>query len=111
VNRARVAEQKECARETESSALAVAVPVHSRLVVGSAEAACDAACAGIGITIAFAYHFQTALKCGALTTLLDEFQPATLPVNLVYTANRFLPIKVRAFLNFAALRLKRVFAE
>ena len=111
MNRARVAEQKECARETESSALAVAVPVHSRLVVGSAEAACDAACAGIGITIAFAYHFQTALKCGALTTLLDEFQPATLPVNLVYTANRFLPIKVRAFLDFAAPRLKRVFAE
>src|SRR5262245_62153521 len=26
---------------------AVAVPVHARLVVGSAEAACDAACAGI----------------------------------------------------------------
>jgi hypothetical protein len=45
-----------------------------------------------------------------LTILLDEFQPATLPVNL-YTANRFLPIKVRAFLDFAAPRLKRVFAE
>jgi len=36
----------------------VAVPVHARLVVGSAEAACDAACAGIGITIALAYHMQ-----------------------------------------------------
>ena len=90
---------------------AVAVPVHARLVVGSAEAACDAACAGIGITSAFAYHFQTALERGALTTLLDQFQPPPLPVNLVYTANRFLPIKVRAFLDFAAPRLKRVFAE
>jgi DNA-binding transcriptional LysR family regulator len=89
----------------------VAVPVHARLVVGSAEAACDAACAGIGITIALAYHMQAALRCGALTTLLDEFQPAPRPVNLVYTANRFLPIKVRAFLDFAAPRLKRVFAE
>lgn len=38
-------------------------------------------------------------------------QPAALPVNLVYTANRFLPIKVRAFLDFAAPRLKRVFAK
>jgi hypothetical protein len=45
-----------------------------------------------------------------LTALLDEFQPATLPVNL-YTANRFVLIKVRAFLDFAAPRLKRVFAE
>jgi DNA-binding transcriptional LysR family regulator len=89
----------------------VAVPVNARLVVGSAEAACDAACAGIGITSAFSYHFQTAVERGALMTLLDEFQPATRPVHLVYTANRFLPIKVRAFLDFAAPRLKQVFAE
>jgi DNA-binding transcriptional LysR family regulator len=89
----------------------VAVPVHARLVVGSAEAACDAACAGIGITSAFSYHIQVALERGELTTLLDEFQPETLPVNLVYTANRFLPIKVRAFLDFTAPRLKRVFVE
>jgi hypothetical protein len=34
-----------------------------------------------------------------LTTLLDEFRPAPLP------------IKVRAFLDFAAPRLKRVFAD
>ncbi|WP_193399658.1 hypothetical protein [Bradyrhizobium tropiciagri] len=39
---------------------------------------------------------------GALTTLRDEFQPAPLPVDLVYMAKRFLPIKVRAFLDFAA---------
>ena len=85
----------------------VAIPVHARLVVGSAEAACDAACAGIGITSAFSYHFQAALERGALTSLLDEFQPATLPVNLVYTASRFLPIKMRAFLDFAAPRLRQ----
>jgi DNA-binding transcriptional LysR family regulator len=89
----------------------VAVPVRVRLVVGSAEAACDAAAAGIGITSAFAYHVETARKRGALTALLDEFQPAPLPVNLVYAANRFLPIKVRAFLDYAAPRLKNVFAE
>ena len=89
----------------------VAIPVHARLVVGTAEAACDAACAGIGITSAFSYHFQAALERGALTSLLDEFQPATLPVNLVYTASRFLPIKMRAFLDFAAPRLRRVLGE
>ena len=89
----------------------VAIPVHARLVVGSTEAACDAACAGIGITSAFSYHFQAALERGALTSLLDEFQPATLPVNLVYTASRFLPIKMRAFIDFAAPRLRQVFAQ
>jgi DNA-binding transcriptional LysR family regulator len=89
----------------------VAVPMRPRLVVSNAEAACDAACAGVGITIALSYFFHSGLKCGSLTTLLDEFRPPAMPVNLVYTADKFLPIKVRAFLDFAAPRLKRVLAE
>jgi DNA-binding transcriptional LysR family regulator len=89
----------------------VAVPVHGRLVVDTVEAARDAACAGIGIASGFSYYAKTELERGALTTLLDEFQPAPLPVHLVYTANRFLPIKVRAFLDFAALRLRGVLGE
>jgi DNA-binding transcriptional LysR family regulator len=84
----------------------LAVRVHSRLVVSNAEAACDAARAGIGITAAFSYLVESALKAGTLTTLLDEFQPPAWPVSLVYMAGRFLPIKVRAFLDFAAPRLK-----
>ena len=87
------------------------MPVHARLTVGSAEAACAAARAGIGISIAFAYQLVAAPEEGALTTVLDEFQPPSMPVSLVYTGNRFLPIKVRAFLDFSAPRLKRVFAE
>jgi DNA-binding transcriptional LysR family regulator len=89
----------------------VAVPVHTRLTVGSSEEACAAARAGMGISIAFAYQMEGRPEEGALATVLDEFQPPSLPVNLLYTANRFLPIKVRAFLDFAAPRLKQVFAE
>ncbi|MFZ0840949.1 MAG: LysR substrate-binding domain-containing protein, partial [Xanthobacteraceae bacterium] len=84
----------------------VVVPVHSRLVVSNVEAACDAARAGIGITGAFNYHIAAALKAGTLTTILDDFQPPPVPVNLIYTAGRFLPLKLRAFLDFAAPRLK-----
>ena len=43
-----------------------------------------------------------------LTTLLDDFQPPTLPINLLYKANRFLPLKVRAFLDFTAPRLRQL---
>lgn len=84
----------------------IAVPVRARLDVSTAEAACDAACSGIGIAWVFSHHIETALERGALTTLLDEFLPPPLPVHLVYAANRFLPIKVRAFLDFATPRLK-----
>jgi DNA-binding transcriptional LysR family regulator len=84
----------------------LAVPVHSRLVVGSVEAACDAARAGIGLTTAFHYHVADAVAAGTLTTLLDAFQPPALPISLVYTAGRFLPLKLRAFLDFTAPRLR-----
>jgi DNA-binding transcriptional LysR family regulator len=89
----------------------IAVPVSTRLFVGSAEAAYAAARAGIGITMALSYQLTTAPERGAVTTVLDEFRPAPLPINIVYAADRFLPIKVRAFLDFAAPRLKRIFAE
>jgi DNA-binding transcriptional LysR family regulator len=84
----------------------VSVRVHSRLLVSNAEAACEAARAGIGITAAFSYLIQEALESGTLTTLLDDFGQPTAPVSLVYVADRFLPIKVRAFLDFAAPRLR-----
>jgi DNA-binding transcriptional LysR family regulator len=89
----------------------IAVPVQTRLIAGSAEAAYAAAVAGVGITMALSYQLKVAPERGALTTVLDEFQPAPLPINLVYAADRFLPIKVRAFLDFAAPRLKRILAQ
>jgi DNA-binding transcriptional LysR family regulator len=84
----------------------LAVRVHSRLVVSNAEAACEAARAGIGITPAAFHLIEEALEAGTLTTLLDDFEPPAWPVSLVYVAGRLLPIKLRAFLDFAAPRLK-----
>jgi DNA-binding transcriptional LysR family regulator len=82
------------------------VTVQPRLVVTNIEAACDAARAGIGLTQVFSHHVKASLEEGTLTTVLDAFQPAPRPVNLVYIAGRFMPIKLRAFLDFAAPRLK-----
>ena len=80
----------------------VTIAVQPRLVVSNLEAACDAARAGIGLTRALSSH----VGAGTLTTVLDEFQPPTRPVSFVYAAGRFMPIKLRAFLDFAAPRLK-----
>jgi DNA-binding transcriptional LysR family regulator len=84
----------------------MAVTVRPRLVVSSAEAACDAARAGIGLARAFSYHAASFVEAGTLNTVLDEYRPASLPINFVYGAGRFLPIKLRAFLDFASPRLK-----
>ena len=82
------------------------IPVRSRLIVSNPEAARDAAQAGVGITMVFSVLVAEALAAGELVTILEEFEPPAIPVNLVYAAGRFLPIKLRAFLDFATPRLK-----
>jgi len=82
------------------------IPVHSRLVVNTAEAAIDAAIAGLGITRVLSYQIANAVQAGVLAVVLQEYEPTTSPVNLVYAGQRLLPLKLRAFLDFAAPRLK-----
>jgi hypothetical protein len=43
--------------------------------------------------------------------LLRDFQPPPLPVSFVYSPNRFMPVKLRAFLDFALPRLKARLAD
>ena len=82
------------------------IAVRSRLIVSNPEAARDAAQAGVGIAMVFSLLVAEALAAGALVTILDEYRPPALPVHLVYVAGQYLPIKVRAFLDFATPRLK-----
>jgi len=88
-----------------------AVPVQSRLVVGNLDSACDAACAGMGIAMAFSYNIAAFVKAGALIRLLDTYQPASYPVSLVYSSSRFMPAKLRAFLDFTVPRLREGLAD
>ena len=83
-----------------------AVAIHSRLVVNTAEAAIDAAIAGVGITRVLSYQIANAMRAGALALALEEFEPAPWPVSIVYTGQRLLPLKLRVFLDFAVPRLK-----
>lgn len=84
----------------------LAVPVHSRLIVNTAEAAIDAAINGTGITRVLSYQIADAVKAGTLRTVLKKFEPALMPVSLVYTGQRRVPQKLRAFLDYATPRLR-----
>jgi DNA-binding transcriptional LysR family regulator len=83
-----------------------AVPVRSRLIVNNLESACDAARAGVGIAVMLSYQVAEFVRSGELTPLLRDFQPPPVPVSFVYSPNRFMPVKLRAFLDFALPRLK-----
>jgi DNA-binding transcriptional LysR family regulator len=87
------------------------VEIHSRLIVNTAEAAIDAAIAGLGLTRVLSYQVATAIRSGALTNALAEFEPSPWPVSLVFAGQRLLPLKLRAFLDFATPRLKERLSE
>jgi DNA-binding transcriptional LysR family regulator len=82
------------------------VAVRSRLFVSTSEASIDAAAAGLGLARVLSYQAAAALADGRLNRVLRPFEPAVLPVNLVHTGDRLVPLKLRAFLDFAAPRLK-----
>jgi DNA-binding transcriptional LysR family regulator len=82
------------------------VSIHSRLFVSTAEAAVDAAIAGIGIARLLSYQVARAVDEKNLTLILKEFEPSPQPINLLHIGGKLVPLKLRAFLDFAAPRLK-----
>lgn len=86
------------------------VPVRSRLSVNTAEAAIDAAVAGVGVTRVLAYQAATALAAGDLRVVLEDFEVEPAPVNLVHAGQGLLPQKSRAFLDLASPILRQALA-
>jgi DNA-binding transcriptional LysR family regulator len=80
--------------------------VRSRLTVTTAEAAIDAAVAGLGITRVLSYQVADALRRKRLAVLFANHAPEAVPVSMVFPGGRLLPIKLRAFLDFARPRLR-----
>lgn len=89
----------------------LAVPIRSRLQVNTAEAAIDAAIAGVGMTRVLSYQISAAVRSGALHPVLETFEPEPWPASLVHAGQGLLPVKLRAFLDFAAPRLKQRLAQ
>jgi DNA-binding transcriptional LysR family regulator len=81
-------------------------PVRSRLTVNTAEAALDAVTAGAGLTRVMSYQAAAAVRDGRLVIVLRDYEPEPNPISLVYPSGRLVPLKLRAFLDFAVPRLK-----
>jgi DNA-binding transcriptional LysR family regulator len=81
------------------------VAVRSQLVVSTADAAVDAALGGLGVTRVFSYQIEAAERTGALERVLGEFESKPVPVHVVHGSHSFIPLKLRAFLDFHVSRL------
>lgn len=81
--------------------------VPGRLFVNSSDAALAGATAGAGIARVWSYQVTDLIKSRALVSLLDAYEPPSIPVSLIYPSQRQEPLKLRAFLDFAVPRLRK----
>lgn len=77
-----------------------------RLMCNQNAAVLDAAIQGQGITRLMSYQVGEALKKGALTGILSEYEEAPLPVNVVHIEGRKTNAKIRRFIDLAVARLR-----
>lgn len=82
------------------------VPVPVRLSTTTSESALQAAIDGLGLVQATTYQVAPHVEQGVLVPVLQRFDSEQVPVNLVYPSKRLIPLKLRAFLDFAALGLE-----
>jgi DNA-binding transcriptional LysR family regulator len=95
----------------DGSPVARAVQFAPRLIVNTVRAAVASAVEGHGVTRLFSYHIADELQDGRLQIVLDKDEPQPLPAHLLAPQGRFSVPKVRAFIDFAAPRLKTYFAR
>lgn len=75
------------------------IKVRPALVVNDLEVACEAAIAGVGIALLPSIVCRNALLDGRLEALLGRKPTASIPVHVVFPSRRYLPPKVRVFLD------------
>ena len=88
--------------------LADLVRLEPRLTVSSVAAAIAIAQRGWGLVRVLSYQVGPQLQTGTLQKVLDTYEPPALPIHLVHVEARRAPAKVRAFIDFAKERLRRL---
>ncbi|HUN73559.1 MAG TPA: LysR family transcriptional regulator [Steroidobacteraceae bacterium] len=85
----------------------VTFPIRVRLSTTISESALAAAESGLGLLQTTSYQAASALHDKRLVRVLSEYDCAATPVTFVYPSSRLVPLKLRAFLDFATPRLSR----
>lgn len=90
----------------ESSGAEITASFRSRLSVNTIDAAIDAGLSGAGLIRTNSYQVVDHVRGGRLAIVLEDFEPEPRPVHLVYGKQSRLPLKLRAFVDFAVPRLR-----
>lgn len=80
--------------------------VEPRLAITTAESTIVAAERGAGITQVLSYQAAEAIDEGRLETVLESFEPAPWPANVVHSGQSPMPQKIRVLIDFVKTRLR-----
>jgi DNA-binding transcriptional LysR family regulator len=83
----------------------------ARLCVNTIDAAIDAGIAGSGLVRAVSYQVADLVRAKQLALVLEDFEPPPQPVHVIYDRQNRLPLKLRAFIDFAVPRLRERLAQ
>ncbi len=83
-----------------------AVRLTPRLTTTTNDSALQFALNGLGLTRLLNYQVLEHLASGALVTVLDDYEPPPLKLNLVHREGRYASSKARAFMDLAIERLR-----
>ena len=75
------------------------VAITPRLSTDSLYVARNTALTGLGVAVVSSWTVQDDIREGRLVHLLPDWQPAALPVHLVYPWSRYYPARLRRFLE------------
>jgi DNA-binding transcriptional LysR family regulator len=89
----------------------VEVPVQSKYVTNSADAAIWHAERSGGLTMALSYQVRDQIAAGTLQIVMPQFEPPVLPIQFVYASSRLLSAKVRALIDMAISRCDWSFVD
>ncbi|WP_020206582.1 MULTISPECIES: LysR family transcriptional regulator [Cupriavidus] len=78
----------------------VTVPIRPGLLCSNAELAHQAALADMGVAMLSSYLARPNIESGRLTHILPQYQLPRRDISVVYPSRKFLPTKVRAFIDF-----------
>lgn len=82
------------------------VRINARLRVSTAEAAVDAAVAGLGVTRVLSYQAAAAVARRKLVSVLGDFDDTLVPIHIVQRPVRTPSRQVRRFIDFAVRELR-----
>lgn len=85
----------------------IRVPVSSRLICNTNDAAIAAAVAGFGLSRFQSYQVAPEIEAGRLRIVLAQYEREPIPIHIVHAEGRMVSARVRAFVDFAVEHFRR----